>query len=315
MSIKPLPFKNLKVVPLAKRQIESDGVDYAAPFMGGSNFSDFLCSLPNLGCAGDLFRLRDAIVTAKRNGKQVILACGEHAFDTGLSPLISRMIELRIVTGLALTGAALEQDVEISMLGQTVKSADQELLNGRYCTTDETGQLINDAIVYGNIEGWGIGKSVGHHLMEAELEHLDHSAVATAVRYGIPLTVHPAIGADAFVMHPACDGEALGAAGLVDMRLLAAMLAESNEGVVINIASSVLPRILLQALDAARNLGNNVGSITSAVIDPRARSAAIHDMVISMSHPHGKGYWLSGPDEVLIPLLFASVIDALSDEI
>jgi len=316
MTIKPLSFTKIKTVPLSKRRVDSDSKDFAAPYKAGTGFESFLCSLPNLGCAGDLFHLRDAIVSAHRRGQQVILACGGHVFDSGLSPLICRLIEQKVITGIALTGAALEQDIEIAMLGQTVSANERALSDGTHCITEETGCLINDAINYGVSENWGIGQSVGKRLLESDLEHLDHSVIATAIRYGIPVSVHPAIGADAFGMHPAAHGESIGASGFRDFRLLAGMMAEASNGVVINVASSVvMPRVLLQAVDAARNLGKNIEGITSAVIDPAASSSAITDVVTRLSHPNGKGYWLSGPDEILVPLLFAAVLEALGDEV
>ncbi|ATX81333.1 Deoxyhypusine synthase [Mariprofundus ferrinatatus] len=316
MTVKPLSFAKMKPVPIAKRKVESDGMDFAAPYRAGSGFESFLCSLPNLGCAADLFRLRDAIVTAHRHKKQVILACGGHVLESGLGPLICRLIEQRIITGLALTGAALEQDVEIAILGHTVAPSERELNDGRYCLTEETGCLINDAINYGTTENWGIGKSVGKRLLESEFEHLEYSVIATAERYGTPVSVHPAIGADAFGMHPASHGESLGASSFRDFRLLAGMLAECSSGVIVNIASSVvMPRVLLQALDAARNVGKSVGNVTTAIIDPAASSSAITDVIERLTRPDGEGYWLTGPDEIIVPLLFASVLEALGDEV
>ncbi len=316
MTIKPLSFSKLKTVALSTRLTDSDSKDFGAPYQPDSGFESFLCSLPNLGCAGDLFRLRDAMVHAFRNKHAIILACGGHVLDSGLGPLICRLIEQKVIAGLALTGAALEQDVEIAICGRTVTARERELSDGHYFMTEETGCLINDAINFGTLENWGIGKSVGQRLLESELEHLDHSIVATACRYGIPVSVHPAIGADAFCFHPAAHGEALGAAGMVDFRLLAGMMAASSHGVVINVASSVvMPRVLLQAVDAARNVGKTIESVTTAVIDPAASTTAITDVVTRLSLPDGVGFWLSGPDEILVPLLFASVLEALGDEI
>lgn len=316
MTVKPLSFASIKTVPIAKRLVDSDGKDFGAPYKAGNSFEDFLCSLPNLGCGGDLFHLRDAIVTAHRHQHAVILSCGGHVLDSGLGPLICRLIEQRIITGLALTGAAMEQDVEIALSGTTVTAHESELNDGSYCITEETGCLINDAINFGVLENWNIGKSVGKRLQNSEFEHLDHSVIATACKYGVPLSVHPAIGADAFALHPAAHGESLGAAGMIDFRLLAGMLAKSSHGVVINVASSVvMPRVLLQAVDAARNLGKKIEGLTSAVIDPAASASAISDVVTRLSQPDGKGYCLSGPDEILVPLLFASVLEALGDDI
>jgi len=316
MIIKPLSLSKLKTVPLSQRKIDSDGKDFGAPYKAGSGMEDFLCSLPNLGCAGDLFRLRDAIVSAFRNDHAIILACGGHVLDSGLGPLICRLIEQKIISGLALTGAALEQDVEIAISGRTVAAHERELNDGQYCITEETGCLINDAINLGALENKGIGHSVGKHLHESVFEHLDHSVLATAFRYGVPVSVHPAIGADAFCFHPAARGEALGCTSITDFRLLAGMMAACSHGVVINIASSVvMPRVLLQAVDAARNVGEHIETLTTAVIDPAASSTAIADVVTRLALPDGAGYWLSGPDEILVPLLFAAVLEALRDEV
>jgi len=316
MMIKPLSLKKLKTVPLSQRKVDSDSKDFGAPYKAGSSLEDFLCSLPNLGCAGDLFHLRDAMVSAYRNKQAIILACGGHVFDSGLGPMICRLIEQKIITGLALTGAALEQDVEIAISGRTVTAHERELRKGNYCITEETGCLINDAINFGALENRGIGNSVGKRLNDAELEHLDHSVLATAFRYGVPVSVHPAIGADAFCFHPAARGESLGSTSTKDFRLLAGMMAASSHGVVINIASSVvMPRVLLQAVDAARNVGETIESLTTAVIDPAASSSAITDVVNRLSFPNGAGFWLSGPDEILVPLLFASVVETLGEEV
>lgn len=315
MTIKPLSFSSLRTVPIGKRKVDSDGQDFGAPFRAGGSFSDFLCSLPNLGCAADLFRVRDAIVKARRHKHLVILACGGHVFDSGLGPMICRLIEQKIIGGMAMTGAALLQDVEIALTGRTVAARERELNQGRFCMTEETGSLINEAINLGAMENWGIGQSVGKKLQDEELGHLDHSVLATASRYGIPVSVLPAIGADAFNLHPSVHGESLGAAGMRDFRLLAGMMAEASHGVVLNVASSViLPRVLLQATDAARNLGKKIEGVTSAVIDPAASVSAIADVVARLSQPDGEGYWLCGPDEVLLPLLFASVIESIGEE-
>lgn len=314
MSIKPLSFGSLRTVPLAQRKVDSDGHDFGAPYQTGSSFGDFLCSLPNLGAGSDLFLLRDAIVRAHRHKHAVILACGSHVFDSGLSPLLSRLIENRIVTGLALTGAALLQDVEIALAGGTVSPQEREEADGNFCVTEETGKLINEAINFGASENLGIGQSVGKHLMDAELEHLDHSVIATAYRYGLPITIHPAIGADTFNLHPAAHGESIGATGMTDLRLLAGMLAQAGNGVLINIASSVvMPQVLLQAMNAARNLGKNVDKLTTAVIDAAPGAFAIDNVVTRLPAPDGRGICIQGPDEIMVPLLFAAVMDALGN--
>jgi len=258
--------------------------------------------------------LRDSIVSAHRRKKSVILGCGGHVMDSGLSPLLVRLLEQRIISGLVLTGAALLQDVEIALSGHTLRSYDRDMVDGVCRVTEETGRLINEATNFGAIEGWGIGKSVGEKLIDAEPDHLDHSVLATASRYGIPVSVHPAIGADAFNLHPATHGESLGATGFIDFRLLAAMMAEASDGIILNAASSViLPRVFMQAVDAARNLGKKIENMTCVIIDPSASTDAVADVTGRLSQPGGRGIWLPGPDELLLPLLFAAVLDVLGD--
>ncbi|MES0371502.1 MAG: hypothetical protein ABUK11_04430 [Mariprofundaceae bacterium] len=316
MSIRPLSFSSLKSVPISERKVDSDEHDFGAPYRAGGALSDFLCSLPNLGAGADLFLLRDAIVSAHRHNRKVILGCGGHVIDSGLSPLLAKLIEQRVISGIALTGEALLQDVEIAMVGQTLRYRDQDLREGRFCMTEETGRLINDAVNFGAVENMGFGKSVGKRLLDSELEHLEHSVVATAYRCGVPVSVHPTIGADAFTLHPQAHGESLGAVAMYDFRLLAGMMAEASGGVIINVASSVvMPRLFLQAVDAARNLRKKVENLTTAVIDPAASSSSVADVVGRISQPGGVGYWLSGPDEILVPLLFGAVLDALGDDI
>jgi len=314
-SPRPLSLSSLRTVPLSERKKDCDERDFGAPYRGGGVLSDFLCSLPNLGAASDLFYLRDAIVAAYKNHHSVIVGCGGHVIAAGLSPLLCRLIEQKIITGLALTGDALLQDVEVAFSGHTVGYKDRDLVTGSFGVTEETGKLINDAINFAAIENLGIGKSVGQHLIDAGLRHLDHSVVATACRYGIPITVHPVIGADAFNLHPLAHGESLGAAGMRDFRLLAGMMAESSGGVLLNVASGVvLPRVFLQAVDAARNLGKTIENLNTAMIDPSVNGVAVGDVVGRLSQLGGKGYWLQGSREILLPLLFAAVLDVLGGD-
>ncbi|HKJ82958.1 MAG TPA: hypothetical protein VJ961_02930, partial [Mariprofundaceae bacterium] len=79
--------------------------------------------------------------------------------------------------------------------------------------------------------------------------------------------------------------------------------------------SVVLPRVFLQAVDAARNLGNQVEGLTTVAIDSPVGPGHISDVVDRLSQPGGQGKWLPGPGEILLPLLFAAVQDALRDDI
>ncbi len=313
---RPLSFKSLKTAPLRDKKVNHRERDFGAPYRSGGSLSDFLCSLPNLGVAAELFTVRDRIVEAHRAGRNIILACGGQLFDAGLSPLLTRLIELRLITGVAMTGAALLRDVEIALTGNTFTSSLGAIRNGTFIMPDETGQLINDAINLGASEGWGIGRSVGQRLIDAKWEHLEHSVVYTAVKLGTPVTVHTAMGADTFHFHPSAHGESIGSAAMMDIRQLAGLMAGSSDGVVLNIASNaVMPQVLLMALAAARNLGHAVGRLTTVLID---RDTLPHNALGSMkrlARPDGRDVHLQGPVEIMLPLLFASVLEALGNEL
>ncbi len=307
MSVQPLAFSQLKTVPLSKRQADIDERDFGAPFKAGGSFADFLCGLPGLGVSGDLFRLRDAISSAHRHKKDVILGCGGHVFEAGLSPSLVRLLEQKLITGVALTGAAMLQDVEIALTGHTLQGKTNRI-------THETGHLINEAIVAGAQQNKGIGYSVGTCLMETDAAHLDHSVLATACRFGVPITVHPAIGADMFNLHPLAHGESVGAAGMTDFRLLAGMLAKASGGVLLNVASSVvIPRLFAQAAEAARNLEHQIDGITIGVIEKKAASTSISGLCDVFSG--GQTFCLAGAEEVMLPLLFAAVTDDLGEDL
>ncbi|MDQ6988669.1 MAG: hypothetical protein Q9M19_02210 [Mariprofundaceae bacterium] len=309
MSVKPLAFSQLKTVPLSQRQADAQERDFGAPFRAGGSFADFLCALPGLGVSGDLFLLRDAITTAFRNQQDVILGCGGHVFEAGLSPFLVRLIEQKLITGVALTGAAMLQDVEIALTGHTLQGKTNRI-------TQETGLLINESIVAGAAQNKGIGYSIGTCLMETDAKHLDHSVLATACRFGVPITVHPAIGADMFNLHPLVHGESLGAAGMTDFRLLAGMMANASGGVLLNVASSVvIPRLFAQAAEAARNLEYHIDRVTVGVIEKKATSTSISGLCDAFDSGGGQTLCLTGAEEVMLPLLFAAVTDDLAEEL
>ncbi len=316
MSIRTPSFRSMKTTPLCKKKVDSREQDFAAPYQAAGSFNDFLCSLPNLGVAGELFMVRDTIVTAHRKKHAVIMACGGQIFDTGLSPLLTRLIEQGLITGLALTGAAMIRDVEIAIYGNTFTSSMAAIRAGEIIVPEETGKIINDAINLGSTENWGIGRSVGKRLMNGEFEHLEHSVMATAFRYGVPVSVHPAMGADSFHFHPAAHGESMGASAMLDVRLLTGMLAAASNGVILNVASSaVMPRILLMALSAARNLGNKVENLHTVMLDVSCDTATSAACIERLSRPGGSFAKLQGPDEIMVPLLFSAVLEALGKDI
>ncbi len=172
---------------------------------------------------------------------------------------------------------------------------------------------MNRAVSGGVAEGLGMGESLGRWLESiAPATHAASSLLMQAYRNVTPVTVHVAIGTDTPHTHPAMDAAAIGSASHHDFRLLAAHVADLNDGgVYLNVGSAVvLPEVFLKALSAARNLGYPLADFTTASFDfvqhyrPR---------VNVVQRPHaasgGAGYAITGHHELMIPLLAAALVE------
>ncbi len=314
MSIRPFSFRSLEPMPLAAREVGAEDADFAVLCPAGSSFADFLSSLPGTGMARDLLAVRDAVLAARDADRGVVLGCGGHVVAMGLGPMLVRAMEQGLVTVLALTGDALLQDVEVAISGHTVlRQGGRDA--GVFGVSEEAGQLINHAIHVGARENQGIGEATARALLDAGAEYAQYSLLAGAARLGLPVTVHPAIGMDAFAIHPKSHGESLGATGLRDFQVLAALFGRGDPGVVINVASSmVLPRVMVQAVDVARQLQHSVRDLTVVMMATRSDPQAIREMCSRLTAEGGASFVISGGEELLLPLLFAAVQDAWRPE-
>jgi hypothetical protein len=82
--------------------------------------------------------------------------------------------------------------------------------------------------------------------------------------------------------------------------------------VVLNIGSAVvMPEVFLKALSVARNLGHKVENFTTATLDMIRQYRPTENIVRRPVHKGGKGYYIVGHHELMLPLLAASVIEEL----
>lgn len=314
MKRQALSFQSIKTSALLGRQLEVDEKNFSAPYHAGGSFMDFFYSLSGLGSSQKLYYWRDTLVQAYQQKKPIIIALNSQVIEAGMSPFFIHLMEQRLISGLMMTGHAMLQDVEIALCGHTLSSQEHVTQSDEEVRlTTEAGTLIHGAMNQVNDEPLGLAQCVGQALLDSEANHLDHSLLAVATKYQVPLTVHPATGADSFMLHPEAKGESLGQRSFEDFRRLAALLADSSGGVVINLASSVtLPRVLSQALDAARNLSYEVSHLNVLMMDTM-HTASVKNMQHGFESCEGKTTYLPGPSEVLLPLLFASVLETLND--
>ncbi|RJQ48730.1 MAG: hypothetical protein C4538_03350 [Nitrospiraceae bacterium] len=306
---KPLSLKNVQTCKLSSRKSKVQLDKTGRTFEKGT-FRDFLCSLPDILAVKDFKSVVDAIITAGKNDRPVILGMGAHPIKAGLSPVIINLMEKGVITAVAMNGACIVHDFELSLMGHTSEDVDVELCRGTFGMAEETGKGLNKAISAGVKKGHGIGEAVGEHILKSSAKYKHLSILAAAARLDIPATVHVGIGTDIIHMHPAADGGAIGKGSLRDFKLLSSVVADLRGGVYINLGSAVLlPEVFLKAIAVTRNLKYTVKNFTTVNMDfiqhYRARENVLRRPVLS----GGKSYALTGHHEIMFPLLAAAVLE------
>ena len=310
--LKPLALHRVKTYPLAKRYSKVKLGESARPWRPGGAMTDFLAGLPDILAAKTLREVTDAIVKARLAGKAVVVGMGAHPTKVGLNPVLVDLMERRVITALALTGAVIIHDFELAWLGRTSEEVDTEINTGRFGMAEETGRFLNEAITRGVRKGLGIGEALGTWVEERRLPNRKTSLLAASVRLGIPVTVHVAIGTDIIHMHPAMDGAAVGEGTLRDFRTFAAVVAGLEGGVYVNLGSAVImPEVFVKALTLARNLGHTVNRITTVNMDFLPHYRPLTNVVRRPTQKGGTGHMLIGHHEIMVPLLAAAVLERL----
>lgn len=313
-SVKPIDLSQLKTYPLARRQSKVRVSDFSTPWQRGGSLKRFLDTLPGILAVTTLRAVAQAIVRAHSRGRPVIVGMGAHVLKVGLSPTVVDLMERGIVTAVAMNGAVIIHDFELALMGHTSEEVDAEIDSGRFGMAEETGRMLNEAIVRGAKDGQGIGEAVGHYInrYKGQFRHRATSVLATGARLGIPVTVHVALGTDIIHMHPTADGAAIGAGSLLDFRKLAAVVADMEGGVYINLGSAViLPEVFLKTIALARNLGNPLSDITTVNMDFLPHYRPTTNVVRRPTQKGGHGYQLIGHHEIMLPLLAAAVLEEL----
>jgi hypothetical protein len=274
----------------------------------------FLDTLPDLLAVKSLREVVKAIARAHRHGKTVIVGLGAHPTKVGLNPILVDLMERGIINAVAMNGAVIIHDFELAYLGQTSEEVEAEIDSGRFGMAEETGRMLNEAIVTGTKEGRGIGEAVGRYIQlnRRLFPHHRTSLLAAGTRLGIPATVHVAMGTDIIHMHPSADGAAIGAGSLLDFRKLAGVVAGMDGGVYLNLGSAVvLPEVFLKTITLGRNLGHSLADITTVNMDFLPHYRPYTNVVKRPTQKGGRGYALIGHHEIMFPLLAAAVLEEL----
>jgi hypothetical protein len=308
----PISLAGVQSYPLKERSSKVKVDDFSKPWQPGGKMGHWIDSLPNILAGKDFQKVVNAIAEAVKSQKMVIIGMGAHPIKVGLNPIIIDLMERGIIQGLAMNGAGIIHDAELAMVGRTSEDVAAQLGEGRFGMAEETGRLLNGAIIHGAEKGYGLGRSIGTMLMQEKCPFNQHSLLARAVDMDIPVTVHVAVGTDIIHMHPQADGAAIGQTSHLDFRIFANLISRLEGGVYINLGSAViLPEVFLKAVTLVRNLGHPLRHFTTLNMDFIKGYRPMTNVVHRPTQEGGAGFALTGHHEIMFPLLAAAVIEAL----
>jgi hypothetical protein len=273
------------------------------------SFTEFWASLPDVLAVRDLRELVVRVRGARARGAGVLAMAGGHVLKTGLGPGLIRLMEDGWITSLALNGAGTIHDLEIAFFGTTSEDVAAQLPRGRFGMARETSAWLNRWTVEAATRGEGLGEGLGRAYLEnAPPNGAARSVLASAYRLGVPVTVHLAIGGDINHQHPGFDGAAAGATSARDFRILCAQVSGLGEGVALNLGSAViLPEVFLKAVSVCTNLGTPFPGLTTAVFDFQRQYRPGENVVRRPTLRGGRGFYLVGHHEILLPLFFQAL--------
>lgn len=307
-------LSQIRTVPIERRPNKVTAAEFASPPGADRSFSAFLRALPDVLVARDFLRVVDAVANAARNKRAVVAMLGGHIVKTGLAPLLIELMERGVITHLAMNGSAAIHDYEIARFGATSEDVAHGLVDGTFGMAEETGRGMNEAIITGMRNGWGMGEAIARALEDLSLSNPELSVLLCAYRRGIPSSVHAALGAEIIHQHPATNGAAIGETSHRDFRRLAASLPALHDGgVVLNLGSAVImPEVFLKALTIARNLhAGKPTAFTTCDLDMQRHYRPRVNVVERPTQGSGKGYEITGHHEIMVPLLTWAIIEAL----
>lgn len=307
---KHIDLSKIRTIPLDTRKCKVAVKDFASLPKRGSSFNNFYESLPNILAARNFKDVVDSITTAHKKKKMVIFMMGAHVIKCGLSPIVIDLMKRGIVKHIALNGAGIIHDTEVAMIGRTSEDVGEGIVDGSFGMAKETASFINQAINYGFRNGIGIGESVGSRIVKSRSSCASLSVLAMAYKLGVPVTVHVAIGTDIIHQHPSANGMAIGEGSLLDFKTFIYSVSKLESGVAVNIGSAViLPEVFLKAVTIARNLGYKIHKFTTANFDMINQYRPHQNVISRPTSTGGRGYSITGHHEIMIPLLYRSIIE------
>jgi hypothetical protein len=304
-------LSKVKTISIKNRKSKVRLGDFAKPFdPHKAAFKDYLSSLPNILVAKDLQEFVGHILIARRKNKPVVLLIGAHVIKVGLSPLIIDLLNKKVVTAVAMNSAAAIHDVECAMWARTSEDVAENLQDGTFGMSEETGNFINNTLSAAlNENDVGYGEALGRELLRRKAPYRKVSVLATCYRLSVPVTVHAAIGTDIVHQQSTMDGAATGELSFRDFKILCRVVSRLVDGgVVMNWGSAVImPEVFLKALTVARNLGSRAKGFVTANFDMIEHYRPTMNILHRPTLNGGKWYHFTGHHEIMVPLLAAMI--------
>ena len=308
-----IDLSKVKTISIKNRKSKVQFEDFSKVYdPRKESFTAFIKSLPHILVAEDLRKFVDDVVVAHRHHKPVVAMIGAHVVKVGLSPLLIDLMQRKIVTCVAMNSATAIHDAETALWGRTSEDVEENIRDGRFGMSKETGDFINGTLVRSSLEqNVGYGEALGKALQRSP--NATKSILATCYRLDIPATVHAAIGTDIVHQQPSMSGAATGELSFRDFKILCNVVKDlTSGGVVMNIGSAVLlPEVFLKSLTVARNLGHKARGFTTANFDMIQHYRPRMNVVHRPTRDGGTGYMFTGHHEIMIPLVCAMIKDRM----
>jgi hypothetical protein len=303
-----IDLERVRTYPVGERHSLVDQSALYRPPDDPDSFAGFWDSLPDVLAVRDLRDLVARIRAARGNGAGFLVLAGAHVIKTGLAPGLIRLMEEGWITAVALNGAGAIHDLELAFFGGTSEDVAAELPEGRFGMARETALWMNEWTVEAAARKEGLGEGLGRAFLERAGDGASRSLLASAYRLGVPLTVHLSVGADINHQHPSFSGAAAGECSARDFRILCHEVSTLSRGIAINAGSAVvLPEVFLKALSVCTNLGIRFEELTTAVFDFQRQYRPAENVVRRPSLQGGRGIYLIGHHEILLPILFQAL--------
>ncbi len=330
----PMDLRKLRTYSIANREHKVD-LNRAGKLTDvGASAMSLIESMPDYLGAQSFRKIVAAVAEARKNNRPVVIAMGAHVVKVGCAPFIIDLMERGIVNALAFNGATAIHDVELATLGQTSEEVADTIRDGSFGMVEETMSFFAEVCDEAAKANVGLGQAIASKLVRQKAPHSNSSILAAAGRLGIPVTVHVALGTDTIHMAGNLDAGKLGAASLLDFRLLCNIVGQLGAmpstvgaggkvgqdagekygagGVWLNVGSAViLPEVFLKAVSVARNLGADLDAMVTANFDMQ-RHYRTTENVIRRPVLAGHGHQVVGHHEILLPLFRHAVIEALA---